>query len=105
VDVEQGGYPRNIRRALENISELTQGNDIEVVVIFQTAYEFQESQIKVAGMTARKDGLRFINVKHDQLATEANSNERMTIGKIDDHPSPAAHRLVAEELLNEVWDQ
>jgi len=105
VSVEQGGYPRQIRRALEKISELTKGNDIEVVVIFQTAYELQESQIKVAGMIARKEDLRFIYMQFDQMAAEANSNERMTIGKIDGHPSPAAHRLVAEKLLNEVWGQ
>jgi len=105
VDREQGGYPRQIRRALKTISELTQEKDIEVVVIIQTPSEYPEGQIKAAAMTARKEGLRFIYANHDQLAKEANSNERLTIGRIDNHPSAAAHRLVAEKLLNEVWDQ
>ena len=105
VDAEQGGYPRQIRRALEKIGQLTEKKDIEVIVIFQTADEYQESQIKVAGITARKEGLRLIHMNLDQLAAEANSKEKMTIGRIDSHPSPAAHRLVAKKLLNEVWNQ
>ena len=103
VDLEQGGYPRQIRRALEKIGELTEGRNIEVIVIFQTASEYQESQINAAGKAASKEGFRLIYMNLENLAAEANSTDKMTTGRIDLHPSPAAHKLVAEKLLSEVW--
>ncbi|MEJ2138052.1 MAG: hypothetical protein P8Y61_01140 [Gammaproteobacteria bacterium] len=105
VDLEQGGYPRQIRRALEEIGELAPGKNIEVVIIFPTAYEYQESQINAAGNVASKEGFRLFYMNLEKLAADANSNEGLTTGRIDRHPSPAAHKLIAEKLLSEVWGQ
>ena len=104
ADLSKGGYPRQINRAMETIGELTREKNIEVVVVFQTT-EYLESQMNASAMTARNEGLRFLHMHFDYLAAEANSNDRLTVGKIDLHPSPAAHQLVAEKLLTEVWGQ
>jgi hypothetical protein len=41
----------------------------------------------------------------DQLAAEVILTDSVMVGRIDHHPSAAGHKLVAEKLLDEVWEQ
>lgn len=98
-------YMRQTGRSFEQIGKLTEGKDIEVVVIYQTSNGYRENLVEAITRAAGEKGFRFIHMHLDQLAAEANSTDRMVDGNIDLHPSPAAHKLVAEKLLNELWDQ
>ena len=105
VDALRGGYSRQIRRALDELKELTSGQDVEVVILMLTHKGFNSNDVGYVDGFADQRGFRFVHAHVEDIAAEMGmENERLVAKLYQNHPNETGHWLIAQKLLKELWN-
>jgi len=100
----RGAYMQQVGRSLQELDELTNGRDIDVVVLVLTNKGFNEPMIKGVSYYSSMHGFRLIHAHIDDIAEDSGiTGERLEVGRLDSHPNKTGHRLIAEKVFNEIW--
>jgi hypothetical protein len=97
-----GGHMMQVIRAIQEISELTREESIDVAIVFFTYDKFNEQAISAVAKRSEKYDFRFVHANLKTEAREKNIKEDIIVS-MDTHPNKIGHTLIAEKLNRELW--
>lgn len=106
VKQDRGGYMTQVWRSLKELQELTEGKDIDVVILWLTKKGHNPSMLKATSYYAGVRKFRLVHADLDDLAKEYDvESESLVPALYPSHANEAGQQLIAEKIFSNVWGE
>ena len=104
VDPVRGAYSRQIRHSIDELASLTYEKNIAVAVLWLTYDKTDETMVQVASKHAKSKDFFFTHINLIEEAKNKNISETILYNRNDNHPNEIGHKLIADKLYRELWE-